>query len=578
FLASLLASEGGSTAVAATTRLADSEARQTRVAVAVTFSDQGESIGLVELLFHDPVSDDGRRGVERLLAITSDLFGTYFQQERLRRLGTATDRWRQFELLVGRVHASLNLDETASQLVNDGRVFVECDRVSLMVYRAGRLQTVAVSGVDSFERRSQLVRNMEALGEVVARSKRWLRYQGDTHELPPQVQEVVCDYADVSHAQTIDVVPLVASSLLDVDGVALEPEDPSPVGVLLFERFDSPPDGQTEQRISQLTNLGSIAVRNAIDYSTLPFLSFSKATRLATQAGWLRAKRVWWITLFSLLTVTTIGMIPVRFSVGARGLLQPCVRRDVFAPMDVEVMEVACDHDALVKKDDVLLRLRSRQLELDLQRVKGESQTTRKRLLAVTSARVQEDSDPADQYRGRFAAEEQELREVLASLKKQLALLRDQRDRLVVRSPIEGRVLTWAPTELLADRPVARGQLLISLADTGGDWELEVQVPDREIGWIKEAKLGEQPLEVRFALAAGGEQIFKGKVHSIAGRTEIDQDGEAVVTVRVSVNDSRAASFRSGETVFADVDCGRRSIAFVVFHRVIDSAWRWLTL
>ena len=67
-----------------------------------------------------------------------------------------------------------------------------------------------------------------------------------------------------------------------------------------------------------------------------------------------------------------------------------------------------------------------------------------------------------------LAAEQEELRQLLASQQEQLAILRGQREKLTLRSPIDGEVLTWDLEQTLSDRPVQRGQLLLSVGDLDG--------------------------------------------------------------------------------------------------------------
>ena len=46
-------------------------------------------------------------------------------------------------------------------------------------------------------------------------------------------------------------------------------------------------------------------------------------------------------------------------------------------------------------------------------------------------------------------------------------------------SPIDGEVVTWQVYELLIFRTVQQGQILMSVVDPNGDWEVEVQMPKK---------------------------------------------------------------------------------------------------
>ncbi|MEM0927256.1 MAG: hypothetical protein AAGJ83_14525, partial [Planctomycetota bacterium] len=96
--------------------------------------------------------------------------------------------------------------------------------------------------------------------------------------------------------------------------------------------------------------------------------------------------------------------------------------------------------------------------------------------------------------------------------------------------------------------------------------------------WMRKIQARNEPIPVRFALAAGGAEVYTGKVRSIEARSEVAHDGQSKVRILVDLDEASVHEFRSGETVYADVDCGRRSLAFVLFHRMVESAWRWLWL
>ncbi|PAY17655.1 hypothetical protein CKO51_20745 [Rhodopirellula sp. SM50] len=533
-------------------------------------------IGVLEVVQSNSVSPAARTGTERLLAIVADLAGDFLRRQRLKELQSAVDRWRQYEALCLRAHASLDLRDTAYQLVNDGRWFIDCDRVSLLVPLRGRLTAIATSGVDTLDRRSDLVRSMEALAKAVEPSRQWLRYRGTTDQFPPQLERPLCAFADDSHSQSIDVVPLLASSdgSSDVSGDAAE----SLVGMLVLETFDASINPDAEERIIRIANLCSSALRSAIDYQSLPLLSLARWLRRTIRYGGLQRRKLVLATVAVVLAILALRLIPATHYVAAEGEAQPLIQRNIYAPMDGEVVEVRGGHDESVTADQILVVLRSRDLELELERLQGEYQTTEKRLLAIASARVQTGFDEASaRVPGQLAAEEQELKQQLASLQTQIALVRKQRASLEVRSPIGGRILTWDPEDLLADRPVQRGQLLVSVADLSGPWVLELLVPDRSVGHVISAqRIEDAPLNVSFTLATGSSPTYRGSLKQIAGRTEVLDQQQASTRVLVSVPSEAVELLRPGTTIKAKFDCGRRSLGFVWLHDLFETVRGWI--
>ncbi|QDV83840.1 efflux RND transporter periplasmic adaptor subunit [Planctomycetes bacterium TBK1r] len=541
-------------------------------------------IGVLEVIQSNSVSPAARTGSERLLAIVADLAGDFLRRQRLKDLQSAVDRWRQYEALCQRAHASLDLRDTAYQLVNDGRWFIGCDRVSLLVPLRGRLTAMATSGVDTLDRRSDLVRSMEELAKAVEPSRQWLRYRGTTDQFPPQLERPLCAFADDSHSQSIDVVPLLAASDVsgnvagDAAGNAAGNATESLVGMLVLETFDASINPDAEERIVRIANLCSSALRNAIDYQSLPMLSLARWLRRTIRYGGLQRRKLVIATVAVVLTILALRVIPATHYVAAEGEVQPLIRRNIYAPVDGEVVEVRRGHDESVTADQILVVLRSRDLELELERLQGEYQTTEKRLLAIASARVQTGfNETSARIPGQLAAEEQELKQQLASLQTQIALVRKQRDSLEVRSPIGGRILTWDPEDLLADRPVQRGQLLVSVADLSGPWVLELLVPDRSAGHVISAqRIEDAPLDVSFTLATGSSPTYRGSLKQIAGRTEVLDQQQASTRVLVSVPSEAVELLRPGTTIKAKFDCGRRSLGFVWLHDLFETVRGWI--
>ena len=91
------------------------------------------------------------------------------------------------------------------------------------------------------------------------------------------------------------------------------------------------------------------------------------------------------------------------------------------------------------------------------------------------------------EQQNRLAGELLERRQVAENLDRELALLRHKEQRLVVRSEMRGQVVTWDIAGRLPGRPVQTGQLLMTIVDLQGDWELELYVPERRVGHVSRA-------------------------------------------------------------------------------------------
>src|SRR5207302_7916925 len=88
------------------------------------------------------------------------------------------------------------------------------------------------------------------------------------------------------------------------------------------------------------------------------------------------------------------------------------------------------------------------------------------------------------ELRGKFAQLEEEIK----GAAEQVASLDRQVKALSVVSPISGVVATFRIEELLRERPVKRGELLLEVMDPTGPWRLELDVPENRLGHIIKAQ------------------------------------------------------------------------------------------
>ena len=166
-----------------------------------------------------------------------------------------------------------------------------------------------------------------------------------------------------------------------------------------------------------------------------------------------------------------------------------------------------------VGAQEELIRLRDPELQFEAERVLGELETTRKQLAGIEAERLRTDRASRSDRReaAQQSAEEESLKKRIEGLQRQRAILKAREEKLSVRSPIEGQVLTWDVEQLLQSRPVARGQILMTVADLEGPWVLELEIPDDRIADVTEAiRSQEKSLTVRFILATSPEVRYVG--------------------------------------------------------------------
>jgi hypothetical protein len=395
--------------------------------------------------------------------------------------------------------------------------------------------------------------------------------EGRADDLPPELSALLQAYLDRGHARQLVAIPL--SSVKDNRDAAdvAAPERRLAHGLMLVESFAAEiPLERLVERASEFSRWGQVALGNALEHHAIPFLSLQ--TRLASAAGVLtrRPLTAALVVLSLVAVVVALAVVPADFTVQVEGTLQPQVRRHSFAPSDGVVENVRVDHGDWVSAGDPLLRVRNPALDLELSRLTGDLQTAESKLAAVRAARSRTDhtSDAAEQ--DRLASEEQQLVLQIEGLGNQLTVTQAFHDELNVASPLEGIVLTWNTHQLLDDRPVKQGQLLLTVADPRGPWALELRVPDRAAGHILAGGgESESDLPVTYLLASDPAITHHGRLTHLALATDT-VGGRPAADALVALNGPLPHDARAGTHVTARIHCGERSLGYVWLHDLID--------
>ncbi|MCL4201860.1 MAG: HlyD family efflux transporter periplasmic adaptor subunit [Pirellulaceae bacterium] len=576
-VASVLAQGDGRLVPPGATALAGGQNTTEFLLVLSPWTIGSEAAGVLEVFQSPGASPKAQRGYLEFLHVVGELVAEFHRQRQLRNYRLWATDLRRLQRFSEQVHRSLDLEETACTIANEVRQLAACDRVSVLVRQASGCRLLAVSGVATVNRRANAVRQLERLAERVCVSGRTLWYPDDRDNLPPELDQVLQSHIDEAHAKTVAVVPIRPSA----DDPETGPGEPQaePVGVLVVERFQGVLDEPLRWQVTAVRGHCGLALQRARELDRVPLLRLFRAL---ARSGWFARGRRLTIGL-ALAAVLVAGLalaiIPADFRIEARGELQPVRVRDVFAPSDGVVAELRARHRQQVAAGEVLAVLRRAELDLQFKQVWGELQTARKRFTSVETERMQNQRDTAEQRQryGRLTAEQEELREQIAGLEAQQAILEQQQAELEVRSPMDGEVLTWNPQSLLEARPVARGQILLTIGDLAGPWQLELRVPDRRVAHVLAARQrAGDALPVSFLLASDPARTHRGELDRVGLRTEISERDGAFVLATVTLDREQIRPLVPGAGVTAKIHCGRRSLGYVWFHDLLDAVRRWI--
>ncbi len=550
-----------------------------RIVAPIVADSSAPILCLVEITLRAGSRPSTYDAATQFLEAACQLAGQRQLRTELQQLRTEQDEHFRFVELSRRVHGDLDLTRTCHRIANETREAIRCDRVSVLSGRNKPMQLVAVSGADHIDRRSRLSQSLEKLAQCVARLGEPLYLaEGELPDADEPVAQLLQQYADSSHARQLIAYPLHSPTDHQDEAVI---EQRSVVGVMVVEHFDAT-KLLVKDAVVTAAELCAPALNNATEVGELPLLGLSRA--LGSMAAPSTQRRLLGGAFLAVATIACLMLVPATLYVESVGELQPVVKKQIFAPRDSLVAAVYASHGQRVSQGDTLLELRDPELELALEQLQGELATARRQLetaLATRTGRDARDTSPADAYR--LSAEQQLIEQRIASLQSRRKLLMEQKQELVVNSPATGSIISWQVEETLAGRPVERGQMLLTVADTSEDWRLELQTPDDRIGHLLDAARSSQaPLRVEYRLASEEEGFATGTVTKVAQRAETsrEEEGSTSVFVMVTPDNPRqpakdAKALRPGLSVRARIDCGRRSLGYVWFHDLLHTVNTW---
>lgn len=531
-----------------------------------------ETKSVVEIFQRPNPSIKTQRGYLRFLGQMCDVAGEYLKNRQLRHFTDRQALWGQLEQFSRSVHGSLDPRTVAYTIANEGRRLIDCDRVTVALAKPNRKCKVeAISGQDTFDTRSNTVVLLGKLATTVVASGETVWYSGDASNLPPQIEEAVQEYVDESHSKQIGVIPLKRPELL---GTTEEDQiDHAPLGALIIEQIEDirPREGML-QRVDVVTQHSSAALGNALEHNQMFLMPVWRAIG---KSRWLIEARQLpkTVSIGSAVLVALLAMfiVPYKFNLSSEGLLQPAMRRDVFAPLDGTVENILVKHGDKVKQGQLLAELRNTDLEVAMEDVLGQRAAAQEQLISLDRAIYDEGKRMAIDERNRIAGQRSEIKQKIASLDHQLKLYRAKRELLKVVSPVAGEITTWDVEQTLKFRPVRQGQVLLDVANTSGDWELELQMPEDKAGYLADAQreFG-QDLKVTYRLATDPGVDHEGTVREVHLSAEVHGDEGNTVLVRVAIDKNDLDYLRPGADVMAKIHCGRRSLGYVWFHDVIN--------
>ncbi len=557
---------------------------------------QHQLVGVVELVFQAGLSDADRGGAIQILETCAGHVATHQEQAHENFIARDTQAfWQTTEPFLLTLYHELDSRQLAYEAANAFCHGLAVDRVTVFGWNGRVAKGLAVSGQAKMSGYSPLVKQLRSLTTKVLRSAQPLMHSGKEPVTEPGWVEPLSLYLEQSGTQMLAIVPLWSQPELDTP--LREPNQKRDkarriVGGLVIERSRTSRFDAERQRVLDLyaDHLGN-ALHRAQQHESIFLLPVWRTIGRAVR--WLYRNQFWKsVTVLACIALITLAMIlvPWDYRVTGEGALMPVTQRQVFAPWDAEVEEVLISGGEAVTAGTPLLRLISKDLEAEEIRLRTLLQEKRTSLRALRSARESSlkanKREEALEIEGRYAENLVEIRH----LEDQLQIVDKRLESLLVKAPIDGVVATFQVKQLLQQRPVNRGDLLVEVMDPTGDWQLELKVEDRRMGHLLAAQ-GENPqLPVEYILATDPEISFAGFVKQVGTRAHAVAEKGNQVDIRVALGgpapglaDTASADslpvpvppeklppLRIGAEVRAKINCGPKPLGYVLFGDVID--------
>lgn len=484
-----------------------------------------------------------------------------------------------FEQFILQLERGENVPEVAATAANDGRHLLGCDRLSVAVHKGNKTSIVAISGQDKVNARANLTRAMAAIAARIVELREPLTFSGRIDNLPPQIEEPLANFIHESGSRLVKLVPLIEPEPLihrsdDEDHRPPSIRTREVVGCLVIEQTaDSRPRPHLEERSNLLADHVGAVLAHARRQDRILFLRLWQT--LGHGLEWFHGRKLaktLAILAVAASVVAALCFVPWEYRVGGKGKLMPIRRQEIFAPENGDVIAIAVHDREKVHKGQLLLTLRNEQLIAEYNENESKLSQALEQSRSYMGQEVAAKRDGDEKTALQAAAGRVKAELEVKGLKEILEIQQARVDRLQVKSPIDGTVAGFQLEQLLKNRPVQQGELMLEIMDETGPWRLELEVEGSRMGHVLRAwnKSSDHELPVDFIPATAPESTFQGELNEIATRSAVSSDQSNIFECLVAIDASEIKDKRIGAEVRAKISCGKRSLGYVLFGDVIE--------
>jgi multidrug resistance efflux pump len=466
-----------------------------------------------------------------LLPLLADTPRMYQKSRAALEMGHDIDRMREALDVLAVINSQRKYSPAIMALVNEATSRLKAERACLGWVSAPYVRVVAISGTEKFERKMEILQELESAMEEC-------RDQDEELVWPAPSSSVAIYHDHEVYARKSGSACLLSVPIRDGGEV---------VAVLTVER---PGPGFTE---SEAWGLRVISDQIAPRLMDLKKDSCWFGVRFAASAREMLAKvlspKHTWLKFAAIVTsifLLLALLVPFSYRVSATFIVRPDSLAHMPAPYEGFIAKAGVRPGDLVVEGQTLLSLDDR--DLSIQR-------------AETLAEIRRHSAEAE-----LAEADGELAELrVARAQKNQAQARldffeHQLARAEVKAPFDGVVVQGDLRERIG-APVKQGEVLLQVSKLDGLY-VEIRLPERDIDLIGEYRSGEVVFSSRPDLQ------FPFEVEMISPAAQADGEGN-VFTLRARLKED-ADWLRPGMSGIARIDGGNHTLAWRATHRIID--------
>jgi len=413
-----------------------------------------------------------------------------------------------------------------------------CDRVAFAEFRNHHCELIALSNSAEFDQRSNLVRKIaDAMDEAVEQDSAILFPDKESKVIQRAHQELARKFGSGS----IATVPLI-----------FERKVFGAVTLLCSEEL--PLDDRTldicQQTLSLLTPF--LALKRDQEAGIFSKILASLKQGLQTLFG-VRHLRTKLITAMAVALLALTSLVEAEFRVTADAVLEGEVQRVVAAPISGYLLSSAVRAGDTIRKGEVMASLNDAELKLELTKLNGRLQKSRREYREAQSAR--------DLVNVRV------IKEQINQVDAEIELTRQQLESITLTAPFDGVVIEGDLSQMLGS-PVERGDALFKIAPLEG-YRIILKVDESEISYVSQGQPGTLTLS---SLSNRNLPLQVEQITSVA-RAE---DGANIFRVEASLANAPEL-LRPGMEGIGKIDAGRERLVWIWSHEIIDwlRLWVW---